>query len=216
MKAPFSPQAHRLARLVPPLVVLGAVVAAAVAWAVVRSPTNTGVGWEIRQPIPFSHEHHVRGLGLDCRYCHTDVERGANAGYPDTNTCYGCHREIWKDAPILESVRASATTGRPLFWWRVHQLPDYVFFDHHIHVQKGIGCVTCHGRVSEMRLVSQQRSFIMRDCLSCHRAPERQVRPVSEVLNENLPPASLTEGRKLMQTNGVQPPPLTDCIACHR
>src|SRR6478672_6493065 len=129
------------------------------------------------QNPPFSHEHHVSGLGLDCRYCHTTVEKSTFAGMPATEICMGCHSQIWKDSPMLEPVRESFRTGTPLKWTRVHDLPDFVYFDHSIHVNKGVGCTTCHGQVDRMPLMWQASSLQMEWCLDCHRNPEQYVRP---------------------------------------
>jgi hypothetical protein len=138
------------------------------------------------QPVPFSHKHHVAGLGLDCRYCHTTVETTNFAGIPPTKTCMNCHSQIWNDAPILEPVRASFRTDRSLEWTRVHDLADFVFFNHSIHVAKGVGCQTCHGQVDQMPLVWRTQSLYMEWCLECHRQPELFVRP-KEQIDPNQP-----------------------------
>jgi hypothetical protein len=148
-----------------------------------RSAYNTGQGVTLAQPVPFSHDHHVSGLGIDCRYCHTSVEEAAFAGIPPTATCINCHKLIWNDSPMLEPVRASYAKGEPIVWSRVHDLPDYVYFNHSIHVAKGIGCDSCHGRIDQMKLVYQDASLQMRWCLDCHRQPEAFVRPREEVFN---------------------------------
>lgn len=171
------------------------------AWAkFVRSDYLTGAGVVRDQPVPFSHQHHVGGLGIDCRYCHTTVETSAFAGIPSTKICMNCYSQIWADSPMLEPVRASYRTGKSLQWNRVHHLPDFVFFDHSIHVKKGVGCATCHGRVDEMPLTRQVASLYMEWCLQCHRQPERFVRPREEVFNMTwLPPAdALQKGRELV------------------
>jgi hypothetical protein len=135
------------------------------------------------QPVPFSHQHHVAGLGIDCRYCHTSVEISSFAGIPPTKTCMNCHSQIWTNARLLEPVRASYKTGESLQWTRVNQLPDFVFFNHSIHINKGVGCNTCHGPVDQMPLMYQQESLQMEWCLSCHRAPEKNLRPRDQVFN---------------------------------
>ena len=170
----------------------------------------------IEQPIQFSHLHHVGDDGIDCRYCHTSVETSAFAGIPPTKTCMNCHSQIWTNAPILEPVRASFREDRPLRWIRVHDLPDFVYFNHSIHVKKGMGCETCHGRVDEMPLMLQQNSLQMEWCLDCHRAPERYVRPRSEVFTMGYQPAMPQSelGPKLVQEYGIQS--LTTCSTCHR
>jgi Cytochrome c7 and related cytochrome c len=135
------------------------------------------------QPVPFSHEHHVRGLGIDCRYCHTSVERSAFAGLPPTETCMNCHRQIWTNAELLEPIRASYRDNVPVRWTRVHDLPDFVYFNHSVHLAKGIGCQSCHGNVNRMPLMLQTASLQMQWCLDCHRDPVKNVRPREEVFN---------------------------------
>ncbi len=140
------------------------------------------------QPVPFSHEHHVRGLGIDCRYCHTSVERSAFAGLPPTETCMNCHRQIWTNAELLEPIRASYRDNVPVQWTRVHDLPDYVYFNHSVHIAKGIGCQSCHGEVNKMPLMLQNATLEMQWCLDCHRNPVKNVRPREEVFNIDWDP----------------------------
>ena len=148
-----------------------------------RSPWVTRQGQRPDQPVPFSHKHHVQGLGLQCQYCHTQVEKAAYAGIPPTKTCINCHAQIWTNAQLLEPVRQSWATGASIQWIRVHDLPDYVYFNHEIHVNKGIGCASCHGRVDEMPLMYMQNSLQMEWCLNCHRNPAVNLRPTSEIYN---------------------------------
>ncbi len=148
-----------------------------------RSPWVTRQGQRPDQPVPFSHKHHVQGLGLQCQYCHTQVEKAAYAGIPPTKTCINCHAQIWTNAQLLEPVRHSWATGESINWIRVHDLPDYVYFNHEIHVNKGIGCASCHGRVDEMPLMYQQNSLQMEWCLNCHRNPSVNLRPTTEIYN---------------------------------
>jgi hypothetical protein len=148
-----------------------------------RSPWVTRQGQRPDQPIPFSHKHHVEGLGLQCQYCHTQVEKAAYAGIPPTKTCINCHAQIWTNAQLLEPVRQSWATGASIQWIRVHDLPDYVYFNHEIHVNKGIGCASCHGRVDEMPLMYQENTLQMEWCLNCHRNPAANLRPTSEIYN---------------------------------
>jgi hypothetical protein len=148
-----------------------------------RSPWVTRQGQRPDQPVPFSHKHHVEGLGLQCQYCHTQVEKAAYAGIPPTKTCINCHAQIWTNADLLEPVRQSWATGASIQWIRVHDLPDYVYFNHEIHVNKGIGCASCHGRVDEMPLMYQQNTLQMEWCLNCHRNPAVNLRPTSEIYN---------------------------------
>lgn len=172
-----------------------------------------------QQPVPFSHEHHVQGLGLDCRYCHTSVEKSSFAGIPPTETCMNCHRQIWTNADLLEPIRSSYQTGEPIEWTRVHDLPDFVYFNHSVHVAKGIGCATCHGEVDKMPLMLQKQSLQMQWCLDCHRDPAKNVRPREEVFNLNWqPPADAKEAQalraRLVEEYDVQS--LTSCSTCHR
>jgi len=183
-----------------------------------RSSWITGEGLTLHQPVPFSHEHHVSGLGIDCRYCHSTVEVSPFAGMPSTETCMNCHRIIWDQSPMLEPVRESYRTGRPLEWTRVNDLPDFVYFDHSIHVAKGIGCVSCHGRVDQMPLLHQAASLQMEWCLECHRDPERFVRPREEVFRLDWEPADPTStGPDLVRAHRIRDArTLTTCSACHR
>src|SRR5262245_4436311 len=181
-----------------------------------RSPYVTRAFEAREQPVPFSHAHHVGGMGIDCRYCHVSVERAAAASLPPTKTCMNCHSQIWNQSPTLEPVRESFRTNKSIEWTRVHDLPDFVYFNHSAHVNKGIGCATCHGRIDRMPLVWQEKSLQMEWCLECHRAPERFLRPKSEVFNMAWePPADqLEQGRRLVAEYGVHP--RTSCSACHR
>jgi hypothetical protein len=170
----------------------------------------------VQQPVQFSHAHHVLDDGIDCRYCHTSVETSSFAGIPPTKTCMNCHSQIWSTAPILEPVRSSFRDDRPMRWTRVHDLPDFVYFNHSIHVKKGIGCETCHGRVDQMPLMLQQESLQMEWCLNCHRNPEQYVRPRSEVYTMGyrppLPQSVL--GPRLVEEYDIRGN--TSCSTCHR
>ena len=189
-----------------------------VVYMIFRSPYVTGVNVVVDQPVPFSHEHHVRGLGLDCRYCHTSVEKSSFAGIPPTETCMTCHSQIWTDSPMLEPVRTSLRTNTPIRWNRVHDLPDYAYFNHAIHVQKGVGCVSCHGQVDQMPMTWKAEPMTMEWCLSCHRNPENHLRPVAEVFNMNwVPPKDQVElGRQLIKDHEIPVQRLSDCYTCHR
>lgn len=168
------------------------------------------------QPIQFSHKHHVGDDGIDCRYCHTTVETSGFAGIPATYTCMTCHSQLWTDSPMLRPVLDSFQTDTSIQWNRVHRLPDFVYFDHSIHVHKGIGCSTCHGRVQDMPLVWPVHTLFMEWCLECHRAPEAKVRPRAQVFNmEWTTPTDQAElGRRLTTEYDIRP--LTDCYTCHR
>jgi hypothetical protein len=184
-----------------------------------RSSYVTGAGVVVAQPVQFSHAHHVGGLGIDCRYCHTSVEQAAFANVPPTRTCMNCHSQIWAQSAMLEPVRASFRDGVPLSWRRVHDLPDFVYFNHSIHVAKGVGCATCHGPVDRMPLMYQYASLNMDWCLECHRNPERFVRPREEVFNMAYePPADQAAlGARLMKEYDIQDARLlTSCSTCHR
>jgi hypothetical protein len=198
---------------------------AAAVWALAevnRSSWNTGAFVNREQPVQFSHKHHVGDDGIDCRYCHTTVEKAASAGIPPTKTCMNCHTQIWADSPYLEPVRKSWQSGQPIKWTRVHDLPDYVYFNHSIHVNKGVGCSTCHGQVDNMALTYQYSSLQMEWCLSCHRNPERFVRPKDKVFDmswrqENKSGQEIVEGKELVAQNRIQKPNvLTSCSTCHR
>lgn len=180
------------------------------------SPYVTQQGVERDQPVPFSHQHHVGGMGVDCRYCHTSVESAAVAGIPPTQTCMNCHSQIWSDSPTLEAVRESFRSDRSIAWVKVNDLPDYAYFDHSAHVNQGVGCTTCHGPIDRMPLVYQARSLQMEWCLDCHRNPERYLRPRHEVFNSawQPPPDQLERGRELVRQYGIRP--RTSCSTCHR
>ena len=186
-------------------------------WTVVmlnRSPFVRQTGHALEQPVPFSHQHHVSGLGIDCRYCHTSVELGPFAGIPPTEICMNCHSQIWTEAPMLEPVRASFRTETPLQWARVHRIPGFAHFDHSIHVAKGFGCVSCHGRVDLMPLTWQAKPLTMEWCLECHRAPEQFIRPKDKVFDMAWTPTDqLVQGRRLVEENGVRS--LISCSTCH-
>ncbi|MBI4264374.1 MAG: cytochrome c3 family protein [Acidobacteria bacterium] len=181
-----------------------------------RSSYVTRAHEVVDQPLQFSHLHHVGDDGIDCRYCHTSVETSSFAGIPPTKTCMNCHSQIWVASPILEPVRASFRDDTPLRWIRVHDLPDFVYFNHSIHVKKGMGCETCHGRVDEMPLMMQDQSLQMEWCLACHRAPEQFVRPRSEVFTMGYrPPVPQSMiGPQLVQQYDIRPS--MSCSTCHR
>jgi len=181
-----------------------------------RSPYVTQAGVAREQPVPFSHAHHVAGMGIDCRYCHASVEISATAGIPPTKTCMNCHSQIWSDSPTLEPVRESFRTEKSIEWVKVNDLPDFVYFNHSAHVNQGVGCTTCHGRVDRMPLMWQEASLTMEWCLDCHRQPERYVRPRGQVFNASYePPADqLTLGRSLVKEYGIHT--RTSCSTCHR
>ncbi len=180
------------------------------------SPKTTDVGYAPEQPVPYSHALHVGQLGLDCRYCHNTVDRAAFAAVPPTQTCMNCHSTIRTQSEKLIPVRSSYATGMPVEWVQVHDLPDYVYFNHSAHVLRGVGCVTCHGRVDSMEVVYQAQPLSMGWCLNCHRNPERYLRPVEFVTKLDWVPEEdqLALGKRLRETYNINP--RTDCYTCHR
>ncbi len=184
-----------------------------------QSSYGTGMGRSVVQPVPFSHQHHNGVLGIDCRYCHTSVENAPYAGIPPTKTCMNCHSQIWVGSPMLEPVRESYRSKKSLRWHRVYDLPGFVYFDHSIHVQKGVGCSTCHGRVDEMPFTYQEPTLLMQWCLDCHRNPAENVRPREEVFNMKYQqPADQQQlGRKLVKRYKIKDSEtITSCTTCHR
>jgi hypothetical protein len=197
-----------------------------------RSPYVTYAKVVRPQPVPFSHQHHVGGLGIDCRYCHTSVETSSFAGIPPTQTCINCHSQIWTGAALLEPVRASFRSGKSLVWTRVNDLPDFVYFDHSIHINKGVGCNTCHGPVDRMPLMFNYASLQMEWCLGCHRDPAKYLRPRDQVFNMRYEPPSslkplildgkrysdqLSLGSDLVEKYHLRTvTDITSCSTCHR
>jgi Cytochrome c7 and related cytochrome c len=181
-----------------------------------ESSYYTEVGVPRVQPVPFSHRHHVSELGIDCRYCHTSVENSSFAGLPPTATCMTCHSQIWVNSAMLEPVRASYRDNVSISWIRVNSLPQFVYFNHSIHINKGIGCTTCHGPVGQMTLTWRANTLYMRWCLDCHRHPEQYVRPRKDIFSVSYhPPANQLElGRRLVKEYKIKS--LTDCYTCHR
>lgn len=210
---------HRSTNTIAKVSIYGAVFfAAGLGWVFAtldRSSYNTGQGVTLEQPVPFSHDHHTVALGIDCRYCHTSVETAAYAGVPPTATCINCHKLIWNDSPMLAPVRESFASGESIEWTRVNDLPDYVYFNHSIHLAKGIGCASCHGRVDQMPLLYQAESLQMEWCLECHRNPEDQIRPREELFNMAWKAGDQeTLGAALVEEYHANPK--TDCSICHR
>jgi hypothetical protein len=201
-----------------------AVMAAVLAPAVVAgmwyyfTPKYTRVGYQPIQPVSFSHNIHAKQLGMDCRYCHSFVEVAAHSNVPNTQTCMACHTQVQKDNPKLEPLRESWNTGKPLQWVQIHKTPDYVYFNHSVHVNRGVSCFSCHGQVNEMEVVSHDKPHSMAWCLDCHRAPENELRPPGQVFNLDWHAATPEQqreiGLKLKHDWKVNPP--TNCAGCHR
>jgi len=184
-----------------------------------RSDFVTSANRFVEQPVQFSHQHHAGGIGIECRYCHTSVEVSPSAGIPPTKTCINCHSQIWNTSPYLEPVRASFRDDKPLNWTRVHDLPDFVYFNHSIHVRKGVGCETCHGRVDRMPLMLQKSSLQMEWCIDCHRDPAKYVRPRDQVTTMGYVPAeaqSVIGPRLVSEYKIADKENLTNCSVCHR
>jgi hypothetical protein len=191
--------------------------AAAWAWgAILRSPYVSQVDVVREQPVAFSHRHHVAGLGIDCRYCHGSAEESSFAGIPSTKVCMSCHSQVWTDAPILAPVRESYREDRSIEWTRVHDLPDFAYFHHAIHLKQGIGCSTCHGRVDQMPLMWRASTLHMEWCLECHREPERFVRPRAAIFDMDWDPESITAEQRTALIEEYDVRSNTSCNACHR
>jgi hypothetical protein len=214
---------HRSANTISTLTIYGAVffvgAFAYLAYSINQSAYFTDVDAARQQPVPFSHKHHVTDDGIDCRFCHATVERSSYAGVPSTHICMTCHSKLWLNSSMLEPVRSSAATNTSLEWTRVNALPDFVYFDHSIHVNKGIGCTTCHGPIGEMPLTWRANTLYMRWCIDCHKHPERNVRRRELVFKADYVPPQDQEdlGRRLVKEYKIKDPKqLTDCYTCHR
>jgi hypothetical protein len=214
----FRPVADTITRIVLIALLLSPFVVGAGSYALMNSQYVTRQSITPKQPVPFSHEHHVGGLGIDCRYCHTSVETSAFAGLPPTRTCMTCHSQLYTNAAMLAPVRQSLAEGKPIRWVRVNALPDYVYFDHSVHVANGIGCTTCHGRVQEMPLMRQAAPLTMGWCLNCHRDPKPYLRPRDEVFSVSWKPPKdqLEQAKKLLVEYHIKTQHLDDCSRCHR
>jgi len=207
---------------------------------ITRSPWWTRVGEPPDQPVPFSHKHHAEELGIDCRYCHWSVTKSAHAGIPPAEVCMACHSQIWTNSPLLQVVRDTYQQDKPIVWNKVNNLPEFVYFDHSIHVNKGIGCNECHAGIEKMQLTAKSQPFSMWFCLNCHRNPEQYIRPKGEVFNMYYTvPRTEEEMRALLEKHGIQwngqlprnqqelgallvkqynihKEQLSDCSVCHR
>jgi hypothetical protein len=205
-----------LRRVLAAAILASAMVAAAVWY--YFTPKYTRVGYAPEQPVAFSHEQHVGKLGMSCLYCHTNVERSPHASVPSTQTCMSCHTQIKADSPLLSPARESWASGDPLEWKRIHKVPDYAYFNHALHINRGVGCVSCHGQVNEMKVVYHAKPLSMGWCLECHRKPEAYLRPAAEAVNMSwTPPADQTQievGRQLVEQLHIRPG--QNCQGCHR
>ncbi len=214
MPTHFSPSSNVAFWVVVVLLGLSGAAMVAVPMVYVRRPVATGQGRAPEQPIPFDHRHHAFRDQIDCLYCHPAAASQARAGVPTSERCMGCHQQIWTSSPMLAPLVSSYPQDRPIVWQQVNQLPDFVYFNHAIHLHQGIGCVTCHGRVDHMARVVQEASLLMNWCLDCHRSPEPHVRPRSEVTTMAWQPDHPGEGAELAKAYGVRR--LTFCTTCHR
>jgi hypothetical protein len=209
----------RLEVLVLKLLLIGMGIVMAIAVAVIVWRMSPVAAYEpVPQPIPFSHKHHVGDVGLDCRYCHTSVEKSSFAGLPSTQICLTCHSQLFRDSPMLGPLHASALSGKPIAWNRVHDLPDFAYFDHSIHVNKGVACIECHGHVDQMPLTWRTASLEMQWCLQCHRSASQHIRPLADVFSmTGLAPLSKRDIDSLNLLYKLQDKRrLTDCSTCHR
>jgi hypothetical protein len=205
------------------LLVLGGAVTAGISYYFTNKYTN--VGYQPVQPVPFPHDVHVKQVGMDCRYCHSFVEVAAHSNVPTTQVCMNCHQQIQKDSPKLQAVRDSWKTGQPIEWVQVHKTPDYVYFNHSAHVNRGVSCVSCHGKVNEMPVVYHSQPLSMAWCLDCHRHPENALRPLDQITNLDWVPtvkpgqtpaeAQVAQGLELKKAWNINPPD-GNCAGCHR
>jgi hypothetical protein len=215
----FGPRANTISRTSIVVAVAALAGFALLLGVFVRSPYVTRAQTPINQPVMFSHQHHAGDLGIDCRYCHTSVEDSSYASIPATEICMTCHSQIWTESPMLAPVRQSYTTNTPIAWNKVNTLADYVYFDHSIHVQKGVGCASCHGQVDEQPLAWKQQPLQMSWCLDCHRDPGPSLRPRDQVTNMHWEPAGDRQalGQQLIRDYHILGPDiLTSCSTCHR
>lgn len=213
----FSSKANMLARVSLLVILFGSTGLIVGLYSFEHSPYVTRAGIYRAQQLAFSHKHHVEGLGIDCRYCHTSVEKSSFAGIPSTSICMNCHSQIWRDSPMLAPVRNSYENHKPIQWTRVYDLPDFVYFNHSIHVNKGIACVECHGRIDRMPLTKLNQPLFMQWCLNCHRNPEKHLRPQSMIFTMNpQPKISPQQQKELMKQYHIRKQGLTDCYTCHR
>ena len=212
----FRPRHNTLAQITLFVLAAGGVGTLGGLMVYVRTPYARGMQDPIEQPLQFDHRHHTRDEGIDCRYCHTTVDRSPHASIPATQLCLNCHSQVWNKSPLLEPVRRSFFENKPIVWNRVYKVPEFVYFNHSIHVNKGVGCVTCHGRVDEMAAVEKATPLTMGWCLDCHRNPAKNLRPVEEMTNMTWTPEGdpTATAELLLEKNDVHT--RTSCTTCHR
>ena len=199
------------------MLALAMLIPATVAFGIWRESMYQALGEPVSQPVPFSHKHHAGDDGIDCRYCHASVETSRYAGLPSTQVCLTCHSQLFTGAPMLQPLHDSARTGIPIAWRRVYSLPDFVYFDHSVHVAKGVGCVECHGRVDQMPLTWRAQPLQMQWCLACHRNPAPHLRPREQVFDMSARRASPAEAQRLAHSMQLESRRrMTDCSTCHR
>lgn len=209
------------ANKLPKMIIIAAIIvvtALTIAMTAFLTPKYSNVGYQPIQPVPFDHYLHVGQLGMDCRYCHTYVDRSPHSNVPSASTCMNCHNQVKTDSPLLAPIRESYDSGMPVNWVRIHDTPDYVYFNHTVHINRGVSCVECHGKINEMPVVFQSKSLTMQFCLDCHRKPELKVRPLDKVFDLNWkaesPKAQLEMGKKFVHDWKINPP--VSCSGCHR
>ncbi len=218
----FGRSANTLALLTISVVLLLGGIGVGLAYAIQGSSYVTEVNTFKAQPVPFSHQHHVGGLGIDCRYCHTSVETSAVAGVPPVDTCMNCHKMMWADAPMLKPIRDAHKTGEAIEWNQVNKVPEFVYFNHSAHINKGVSCVSCHGQVNEMPLMRKTQTLYMGFCLDCHRNPQANLRPVEAVTDMDWHPDEEWKKKDKLVHHGIHPKKnfevhqLTNCSMCHR
>ena len=212
----FRPRHNTLAQISLFLVAAGAAGVPLGLMLYARTPLARGMQDPVEQPVQFDHRHHTKDEGIDCRYCHNTVDKSPSAGIPQTQLCLNCHSQVWNKSPILEPIRQSFINNTPIKWNRVYQVPEFVYFNHSIHVNKGVGCISCHGKVGEMAAIEKATPLTMSWCLECHRRPEANLRPLDEITNPNWQPDGDPEevGRLLAVKNNVHT--RTSCTTCHR
>ncbi|MBI1320093.1 MAG: cytochrome C [Candidatus Hydrogenedens sp.] len=214
----FNESANTLVRAGLAGAVIALTVLGGLGTALYRSPITTQVGFSKAQPIPFSHQRHVGGNGIDCRYCHTSVENASSAGIPPTETCMTCHSQILSDQAMFTPLQESWKNDQPLEWTRIYDLPEFAYFNHSVHVAKGVGCTTCHGEIDEMRLTRKVPTLHMAWCLQCHRNPEKFLRPLDKVFDVDWTPPSdqIEQGLQFVAERHIDTAVLDNCSICHR